>query len=406
MIEAGPQDRPKPQQRTPSSPRDWRIDFFRGLAIIFILWNHSAPNLLSWLTTRHYGLSDSAELFVFLSGYAMATMFLAKFLVRPVMTLPYAVMRAFTLYIHHITAFIVIATLASAYRGWAGSSVMERDLFIRPFFIATETVMPKLATLAYLPPLLDILPLYILLTLMIGVLFFAFRDRWLNYVVFAIPVWAIAWFTGMNFSSYPDTRLWSLNPLSWQAVFLAGFCMCLMREEPWLRRMMVSPFAIAASVAILLIGLVAVAPWAQFGLSTWKINWLPDYFDKMYASPVRLIHFLATAHVVTLLIKKDNWFGETAFARSIILIGRKSLPLFVICTVFASASYAAFDYLGSSYLVQLVYEGGMALVLVGLAYIADAVGQSIKGRSGAPATDRRANGHKTEGVQSRSVPAS
>ncbi|WP_020177830.1 OpgC domain-containing protein [Methylopila sp. M107] len=374
-----------------SSLRDWRIDFFRGLAIIFILWNHSSPNVLSWLTTRNYGLSDSAELFVFLSGYAMATMFVAKFLVRPVPVLPYVVMRAFTLYIHHITAFIIIATIASTYRGWAGSSVMERDLFIRPFFIATETVMPKLATLAYLPPLLDILPLYILLTLMIGVLFFLFRDRWLYYVAFAIPVWAVAWFTGLNFSSYPDTRLWSLNPLSWQAVFLAGFCLCLVRDEPWLRRLVASPIAIAASVAILVIGFVAVAPWAELGLVDWRISWLPHYFDKMYASPVRLIHFLAMAHIATLLISKDNPLGETAFARSIILIGRKSLPLFVICTVFASASYAAFDYFGRSYPVQIIYEGVMTLALVALAYVAAAVGNATRGsKAAAPVAGRAA----------------
>lgn len=380
--------------RTPasSSSRDWRIDFFRGLAIIFILWNHSAPNVLSWLTSRHYGISDSAELFVFLSGYAMATMFVAKFIARPVPVLPYAVMRAFTLYIHHITAFIVIATMASAYRGWAGSSVMERDLFIRPFFIATETVMPKLATLAYLPPLLDILPLYILLTLMIGVLFFLFRDRWLYYVIFAIPVWTLAWTTGLNFSSYPDTRLWSLNPLSWQAVFLAGFCMCLVRDEPWLKRVAASPAAIAFSVAMLLFGLISIAPWADAGLIDWRVSWLPNYYDKMYASPMRLLHFLAVAHITTLLLKKDNPFGESVFARSIILIGRKSLPLFVICTVFASASYAFFDYFGRSVAVQVLYEGGMALVLVGLAYVADAVGKATRGsgKAAAPAKAARA----------------
>lgn len=379
MTEHAPEK--KPTDAPASSPRDWRIDFFRGLAIVFILWNHSAENVLSWFTTRHYGLSDSAELFVFLSGYAMATMFLAKFLVRPVTALPYAVMRAFTLYIHHIAAFIIIATLASTYRGWAGSSVMERDLFIRPFFVATETVMPKLATLAYLPPLLDILPLYILLTLLIGVLFFLFRERWAYYVAFAVPVWAIAWFTGLNFSSYPDTRLWSLNPLSWQAVFLAGFCVCLMRDEPWLRRVAASPVTLAISVAILVVGLIGAAPWAQLGIVDWKVSWLPGWFDKMYASPVRLIHFLAMAHVTTVLLKKDNPIGESVFARSMILIGRRSLPLFVICTVFAAASYAVFEWFGRSYFVQIVYEGGMALVLVGLAYIANTVGEATRGKS-------------------------
>ena len=363
----------------PSPSRDWRIDFWRGLAIVFILWNHSSENVMSWFTARYYGVSDSAELFVFLSGYAMASMFLAKFLDRPVMAAPYAVMRAFTLYIHHITAFIVIATMASVYRGWAGSSVMERDLFIRPFFVATETVMPKLATLAYLPPLLDILPLYILLTLLVGVLFWAFRDRWAYYVAFAIPVWLFAWTTGFTLSSYPDTRLWSFNPFSWQAVFLAGLVVCLARDEPWMRRLVASPATLAVSVAIVGAGLVAAAPWTHFGFPDWRFSWLPGYFDKMYASPVRLIHFLALAHLASVLIRVDNPLGESLFGRSMVLIGRRSLPLFVFCTVFAAASYGAFDWFGRSLAVQVVYGVGMALALVFLAWTADAVERATRG---------------------------
>lgn len=373
---AAPQTTPR---QPPKAGRDWRIDFWRGLAIVFILWNHSAENVLSWFTSRSYGVSDSAELFVFLSGFAMASMFLAKFLPQPVMALPYAIMRAFTLYIHHITAFIVIATMASFYRGWAGSSVMERDLFIRPFFVATETVMPKLATLAYLPPLLDILPLYIILTVMIGLLFWAFRDRWEYYVAFAIPVWLIAWATWLNFSSYPDTRLWSLNPLSWQAVFLAGFVACLVRDKPWMRRIAGSPATLALSIAIVVVGFVAAAPWTHLGISDWRFPGLPNYYDKMYASPVRLIHFLAVAHLASVLIRPENRLGDSLFGRSIVLIGRRSLPLFVICTVFASASYGAFDFFGRSLPVQIIYGLGMALVLVALAWIADAVGRATRG---------------------------
>jgi hypothetical protein len=46
--------------------RDHRIDFFRGLALIFIFWDHIPHNPLAELTVRNFGFSDAAE--IFLSG--------------------------------------------------------------------------------------------------------------------------------------------------------------------------------------------------------------------------------------------------------------------------------------------------------------------------------------------------
>ncbi|QZO01347.1 OpgC family protein [Chenggangzhangella methanolivorans] len=364
--------------------RDWRIDFWRGLAIVFIFWNHSVDNVMSWFTTKYYGLSDSAELFVFLSGFAMCGMFLSKFLRRPFMAAPYAVTRAFTLYIHH-TAFVVIATLASAYRTYAGSSVMERDLFIRPFFIATETVITKLATLAYLPPLLDILPLYILLTLLLGLLFPVFRGNWKLYAGFAVVVWLFAFFTGATLSSYPDTRLWTFNPFAWQAVFLAGFCACLARDEPWLKRVVAAPATLALAVTIVIVGFIAAAPWATLGLLDWRpLRILTDVADKANASPIRLVHFLSLALIACWLVRRESGLGATRFGRAMILIGRRSLPLFVISTVFAAMSHGVFDWFGRSIPVQIVYALGMAGVLVGLAFVADALGKATKTKKSAP----------------------
>lgn len=366
-----------------ASSRDWRIDFWRGLAIVFIFWNHSASSVMSWVTTKYIGLSDSAELFVFLSGFAMASMFAAKFAHRPLMAIPYCIGRAFTLYLHHITAFVVIAAFAVFYRGIADSSVVERDLFIRPFLLSTETVLPKLVTLAYLPPLLDILPLYILLTLMLGVLFSAFRDRVLPYVAFAVVVWSFAWATGATLSSYPDTRHWTFNPLTWQAVMLAGFVTFLIKDEPWLKSLVAKPATKALSIAIVVVGFIAAAPWATAGLLEWRpLSFLTDIADKSFASPVRLIHFLAMAHLATLYLKKDMRIDRTFFGRYMVLIGRRSLPMFVISSVFAAFTHGLFDWFHYSVAVQIVYSLAVVAVLAGLAHVADSLGKV--GRGGPP----------------------
>jgi len=41
--------------------RDHRIDFFRGLALIFIFWDHVPHNPLGQITLRNFGFSDAAE---------------------------------------------------------------------------------------------------------------------------------------------------------------------------------------------------------------------------------------------------------------------------------------------------------------------------------------------------------
>lgn len=41
--------------------RDPRIDFFRGLALIFIFWDHVPHNPLGQITLRNIGFSDAAE---------------------------------------------------------------------------------------------------------------------------------------------------------------------------------------------------------------------------------------------------------------------------------------------------------------------------------------------------------
>ena len=53
-------------------PRDHRIDWLRGLALISIFINHMPGNRFENWTTRNFGFSDAAELFVLLAGIAAA----------------------------------------------------------------------------------------------------------------------------------------------------------------------------------------------------------------------------------------------------------------------------------------------------------------------------------------------
>jgi hypothetical protein len=48
--------------------REYRIDFFRGLALAIIFVDHVPDNVFSFLTPKNFGLSDAAESCVIING--------------------------------------------------------------------------------------------------------------------------------------------------------------------------------------------------------------------------------------------------------------------------------------------------------------------------------------------------
>src|SRR5882724_7471208 len=62
--------------------RDLRLDLFRGVANWGIFLDHIPNNTVNWVTTRNYGFSDAADLFIFISGYTVAFVFARMMLER------------------------------------------------------------------------------------------------------------------------------------------------------------------------------------------------------------------------------------------------------------------------------------------------------------------------------------
>ena len=61
-----------PDVRAKKPHYDYRIDFFRGLSLIFIFINHIPGNFFTYFTSRTFSLFNSAEVFMFLAGYSAA----------------------------------------------------------------------------------------------------------------------------------------------------------------------------------------------------------------------------------------------------------------------------------------------------------------------------------------------
>ena len=105
--------------------RDHRIDFFRGLALIFIFWDHIPHNPLAEFTVRNFGFSDAAEIFVFLAGYA-AVLAYGKILAREgfLITCVKILRRDWVLYVVHIFLLALLMGIVI----FANSHIETRDL--------------------------------------------------------------------------------------------------------------------------------------------------------------------------------------------------------------------------------------------------------------------------------------
>ena len=61
--------------QAPSPARDPRLDFFRGLAMFIIYIAHCRGNFLYDYIPARYGISDAADMFVFVSGMTASIAF-------------------------------------------------------------------------------------------------------------------------------------------------------------------------------------------------------------------------------------------------------------------------------------------------------------------------------------------
>src|SRR5262249_42786940 len=62
-----------------AAKRIYAIDFWRGFALLSIFINHLPENIFQHITHKNIGLSDAAELFVFLAGVSATLAYGSRF---------------------------------------------------------------------------------------------------------------------------------------------------------------------------------------------------------------------------------------------------------------------------------------------------------------------------------------
>ncbi|PZW91189.1 hypothetical protein DFS28_115125 [Pseudomonas sp. 478] len=320
--------------------RDHRIDFFRGLALIFIFWDHVPHNPLGQITLRNLGFSDAAEIFVFLAGYA-AVLAYGKILAREgyLIACVKILRRAWVLYVVHI--FLLAMLMGIVF--FANSHVETRDLVeemgLHHFITNPQQALTDELLLRFKPNLMDPLPLYIVLLAGLPlVLPLLVREPW-AVVAVSLAVYLLAPRFGWNLAAIKD-GVWYFNPVTWQLLFILGGFMVIHGQRtrlPDTRPLLRQPLFVSAAVYVVVAGVITISwRWPQIhdALMPASLSNLLYPISKTDLSPVRLLHFLALAYVTARLLPGNGW-TQNWLAQQCCRMGRYSLEVFCLGVLLA-----------------------------------------------------------------------
>lgn len=316
----------------PKSQRDFRLDLFRGLANWLIFLGHIPDSVLAWFTTRNYGFSDGADLFVLISGYTATFVFGKMMMERGfVIGATRVLRRVWQLYVAHLLIFIFYLTAVHYLsHKFDDPHLMDQFNVTSLMNVPVETLLQGLL-LKFKPLNLDVLPLYIVLMAAFPI-FLWFMLRWRNAVMIgSIGLYLATRHYGWNFASYP-AGVWYFNPLTWQLLFVFGAWLALggaAANRGLLQFRSLYVLSIGFVLFALAITLAERIPeLRQFVPDAIAETFIPN--DKTNLAPYRVIHSVSLMFIVVSLIPVD-WPGlKWPIFKPMIRCGQQSLPVFCV----------------------------------------------------------------------------
>lgn len=317
------------------------IDFWRGAVLIAILIDHIPGNPLENWTPRNFGLSDSAEAFVFLSGLSVGLIYVPrayKYGIEPVAS--GCLKRALKLYGVHIALTLAALVVFGAAYLMSGVSDLIQAHGRSFVFGSPANGLLGLAILSHQLGYFNILPLYIVLMLWAPVvLALALRGPLLALTVSA-GLYTAARAFGLNLPNWPQPGGWFFNPIAWQFIFTLGLVSALLwrnglpRPAPWLVTLSA---ATVAGTALIVTNEGGLAP----GLRDTATAHLD--VAKQDLGLARLIHFVALAYLIAMATAFGRFIAPVvrgAFGNAVQRLGRNSLPVFAAGSVLSACGQA------------------------------------------------------------------
>ena len=278
------------------------VDFWRGFALITIFINHVPGLFYERFTYRAVSISDSAELFVFLAGWSLRYVIGGSERPTPISHIIFRLGgRAVTLYAAHMMiVMIAIAILAATSELFENPLLLEWHNAAAVFYRPVETHI-GIALLSHQLGYFDILPLYVALMLTAPML--AIIDRYVPRMLLpaSLTLYLVSLVVPLTIPAWPVEGQWYFNPLCWQLVFVLG--LLISRDSglgAWARRHIVAIRWV--SLPIVIAGLLFVQTGGTWiDPTTVPSPKLLFINGKTFATPIRIIQFLALVAVMSIV---------------------------------------------------------------------------------------------------------
>ena len=319
------------------------VDLLRGSLLLLMTMSHLPIGWAGGLG-QPLGFISAAEGFVFVSAFLASSIFMRRYQQRGAAAATrWVYQRALRVYLCHmaliVLAFTVIAWLASHYQRPAVMNLL--DFYFRDPALASLSAL----MLVYQPPLLDILPMYVLFLLITApMLLLAGRFGWRWILGASFALWAFAqfglrpWvFQAVSHSIHlrfgweiPLTAIGAFDLFAWQLLWILG----LWFGDVGMDRLR---SALQAGNGLLIVGVLL-----SLALFVWRHTSGPEGFtdmgrhffwiDKWTLSPIRLLNLGA---LLCVFVGLGQYLAPLRKLSLVESLGRSSLWGFVahLCSV-------------------------------------------------------------------------
>jgi hypothetical protein len=354
----------KPVPCLQEADRDLRLDACRGIALWFIFLDHVPGNIGSWLTLRHYGFSDTTELFMFVSGVTCA---LAYGNVQRtdgwVAVISHTIRRSWEIYATFLT--LTVACVIMVYLVGDGRFADETNT--RILLEHPGPALARAAILQYRPVNTDVLPTFVLFHLLFAPLLWLLLKMPNLALGASFLLYGLVQLFGWNLPQWPSNE-WYFNPFAWQFLVVLG-AWWETSDRKLLRAWLTSRTAAGLAALYLLFALVVALSWSIKPFEAAIPQALAQLIypiDKSDLDPLRLLHFLAIAILVARFVAPD-WKGlASPFLRGAIRSGENSLEIYCAGVLLSFAGYVLLMTISGGLATQIAVSvaGVMALVAI------------------------------------------
>ncbi|MBB5339662.1 OpgC domain-containing protein [Tunturiibacter gelidoferens] len=318
---------------TLSSPKTQRrpeLDALRGLFLVWMTFTHM-PTHFSDFVNQPVGFVSSAEGFVFLSAMLVGTVYLRDALEDVSGVIARLWRRTLKIYGYHLLMLAFAFTIAAVFAAKTHRSAIYNLI---NFYLAH----PKVAILGgvlliYCPPLLDILPMYVIfmfltpISLAVGV---RYGWRWVLGGSAALWIWAQfglrelvhAWIVRVTHLQIPLQETGAFNLFAWQGVWIAGLWLGAKSAEGEMPLKRVPGYVVAVCGAVCLFFLGVRHHWLGPVLTQESLG---IGLDKWQIGPMRVVN-LAAFLVVGYWMRR--YLVKLISVEPFLTLGKASLQVF------------------------------------------------------------------------------